>query len=44
MDSDEEECTLYLHQENRIKAQEVTADEYAYYVNYGKAAKESELG
>ena len=44
MDSDEEEGTLYLHQENRIKAQEVTADEYAYYANYGEAAKESELG
>ena len=44
MDSDDEESTLYLHQENRIKAQEVTADEYAYYANYGEAAKESELG
>ena len=44
MDSNEEEGTLYLHQENRIKAQEVSAEEYAYYANYGDTDKEPEPG
>ena len=42
MDSDEEEGTLYLHAENRIKAQEVSAEEYAYYANYGETDEEPE--
>ena len=44
IDSDEEEGTLYLHAENWIKAQKVTADEYAYYANYGEIDEEPEPG
>ena len=33
-----------LHHENRIKAQEVSAEEYAYYANYGETNEEPEPG
>ena len=42
-DSDNEEDCLYLHEENRIKAMDVSGKDYAFYANYSRRAQESEL-
>ena len=42
-DSDNEEDCLYLHEENRIKAMDVSGKDYAFYANYSRRAQASEL-
>jgi hypothetical protein len=42
-DSDNEEDCLYIHEENRIKAMDVSGKDYAYFANYTRKAQESEL-
>jgi hypothetical protein len=42
-DSDNEEDCLYLHEENRIKAMDISGKDYAFYANYTRRAQESEL-
>ena len=42
-DSHNEEDCLYLHEENRIKAMDVSGKDYAFYANYSRRAQEPEL-
>ena len=42
-DSDNEEDFLYLHEENRIKAMDVSGKDYAFYANYSRRVQEPEL-
>ena len=37
-DSDNEDDCLYIHEENRIKAMDVSGKDYAFYANYSRRA------
>ena len=42
-DSDNEDDCLYLYEENRIKAMNISGKDYAFHANYSRRAQESEL-
>ena len=42
-DSDNEDDCLFIHEENRIKAMDVSGKVYAFYANYSRRAQQSEL-
>jgi hypothetical protein len=42
-ESDHEEDCLYLHEENRIKAMDVSGNDYAFFANCSRRAQDSEL-